>query len=90
MLEINRILIGEAVHLHSIGKGVVLPVKQGSDAPSQAGGQQSPTGTDGGKDGTTESKEVPQEGDMKSEDGAKKPATSRETIEYVSHARNFP
>ena len=84
VLEINRFLLQEVVQLQAIGKGVIPP-KQGSDVQSQAGGQQSPTSPEAVKDGsTTESKDALQpEADVKSDDGTKKPTTSRECIEYV-------
>ena len=84
LLEINRFLFQEIVQLQAVGRGGQAQSK-GSE-PQAQGAQQSPTTTDGGKDGAADAKEnTNPNGEAKSDEKEKekKPINSREYIEYV-------
>lgn len=84
LLEINRVLIQELAALQSMGRGgsgLGTVLGRGPETQNQ-GGQQSPTGTDSGKDSTAEmNNPANADGEAKPEDKDKKVPPSRDYVE---------
>lgn len=90
LLEINRFLFQEIVLLQAAGRGQPAQ-NRGSESNAQ-GGQQSPTGTENGKDVTAEAKDSgTADSETKPDEKEKKTVASREYIEYVAlHSLGLP